>query len=809
MEINNILDNATPQFNVIMEILKLKNNNAERGRKMLCVIDHVIDYYINRKDDDLKIPVVYVPYSEYWAQQLCEEFISIKLFSNGSSGALSFLCQQVSHNTEMRFLYNSANRVPETQRRIERDKSRFYKALYPLLQDLQKVNINKNETSLVSSNYILDSFSKYLASNKRNSRKHQDYKYWYLGLFLESMDTYKRGEHPVYLNNLPPKNFVKELKNNRENDKVSLSNIVLFPTDKAGSFYKDCIVSFQWARLNNYKQFYPSLRNVFIFSFSPKPYRLQRLFDFKKKLKDRMQIHNDEVLDFISFTPEEVDNIFDRHCNTKKITTENASTYTSTLDDALSDKYILRRNEAALCVNNDMAKVYIQVLHTETECPEYVLGFVTAPLQKQIIGETLIHIQHFVYNKDVFVVLGYELNEQLTSMFKDWLLNTLGANSVTFGSYKDLKPGAAPYRNKIAQERILIMSLRDHYTNTPFHRYPNSFDPYCVNQNQFVLQIVNEYAFGDNYQYGLYAYNKQLRKILYSPFRKEMLPIAVKDMAEPTKPRDDDYDMEVDRSNNRVAPLYVTYQDETTRQYLRSEWMYYEFNEDKGISPLSDLMDIFADEEGLKLQPLSQFIDVIKEHFLDNERDLKEEKRFREAPEFGLSQEEKEGDIELWKLLLKKKQDEQTPEVVYSEIGLENEISYSAYLRWTESDYGLQRSKALQKKVIVEYLKLDQIYLKYIRNIKRLSTNNAEESNSIIRKFLLQALLNSNLSEALSSLEDDAKELFYISNESDIKTILDEVNKVMEVKQVKQISEIQCIISEKKEMNSKSSFMNK
>ena len=131
-----------------------------------------------------------------------------------------------------------------------------------------------------------------------------------------------------------------------------------------------------------------------------------------------------------------------------------------------------------MCVNNDMTKVYTQLLHSETECPEYILDVVTAPLQNQIVDKTLYRIQHFVYKKDVFVVFGYELNEQLTSMFKDWLLNTLGANSVIFGSYKDLKPGAAPYRNKIAQERILIMSLRDHYTNTPFHRYPNSFDPY-------------------------------------------------------------------------------------------------------------------------------------------------------------------------------------------------------------------------------------------------------------------------------------------------------------------------------------------
>lgn len=786
--IKDILDSKTPQFNVIMEILKLKNENAERGRNMLCVIDHVIDYYINRENDDLMIPVVYMPYSEEWAQRLCEEYVCIKLFLYSDSVYLRNLKAHVSANKNT-YPSSENNNITKTQSRLAGEKCSFYQKLCPILEELSKFNTDLCQTSILYSKGVANDFSKYEKATRPNSRNYQEFKYWYLALFLRKMSDWSKGGATLCLDDLSPKGFTSTLKDNRKNENVSLTNIILFPTDNAGSFDKDCISSFQWARLNNYKQFYPSLRNVFIFSFSPKPYRLQRIFDFKKKLKDRMQIHNDKVLDFVSFTPGEVDNIFGRHCNTDRITTKNGS-YQVKLEDVLSEKFILRRNEAALCVDNEMTKVYAQVLQTETECPEYVLNFVTEPLNNQIVDETLYRIQHFVYEKDVFVVLGYELNEQLVSKFRDWLLNKMGANNVTFGSYKDLKPGAAPYRNKIAEDRILIMSLRDHYTNTPFHRYPNSFDPYCVNPNQLVLQIVNNYAFGDNYQYGLYAYNKQLLKALDSPFRKKMLPVEVINITEPAKPRDDDYDMEVDRSNNRFVPLSVIYQDGAKRQYVRSEWMYYEFNGDKGISPLSDLMDIFADEAGLKIQPLSQFIDVIKESFLDKERDLKEEKRFREAPEFGLSQEEKDGDMELWKLLLKKKQDEKTPETVYSEIGLKDEISHNAYLRWTESDYGLQRSKALQKKVIVDYLKLDHIYLRYVRNIKRLSTNNAEETNSIIRKFLLQALLNSNISEVYSSLEDDAKELLYINDENDIKTIIDAVNKVKKIRQVKQISEI-------------------
>lgn len=791
MIVNNILDNATPQFSVIMEILKLKNENAERGRKMLCIIDHVIDYYINRQDDNLKIPVVYMPYSEDWAQQLCEEFVTIKLFTVSSPSALSALVAYVNRNKDMHFMYNSENRVSSTQRKIEKEKSVFYKNLYPLLSILsEKSQPYSVGSSILYSKGVLDTYINWLSANRRNSRVYQNLKYWHLGLFFESMKKWNNGADHVYLNDLTPKQFCKTLKDNRNNSGVSFSNIALFPTDNSGSFDKDCIASFQWARLSNYKQFYPSLSNVFVFSFSPKPYKLQRLFDFKRKLKDRMQIHNDEVLDLISFTPEEVDIIFDRDRETDRITAVSGGHFTVKFDEVLSEKFTLRRNEAALCVNNNSTKVFTQLLKNESECPEYVLDFVTAPLQNQIVGETLCRIQHFVYKKDVFVILGYELDEQLVSEFKNWLINDLHADSVIFGSYKDLKPGAAPYRNRITADRILIMSLRDHYTNTPFHRYPNSFDPYCVNPNQSVLQIVNEYAFGDNYRYGLYEYNKQLRKILYSPFRKEMLPLGVKNITEPAKPRDDEYDMEVDRCNNRVVTLSVTYQDDTKRQYLRSEWMYHEFDDDKGISPLSDLVDIFADEEGLMLQPLSQLVDVVKEHFLDTERDLKEEKRFREAPEFGLSDEEKTGDLELWKLLLKKKQEDKSPEDVYSEIGLRDEISYNAYLRWTEPEYGLQRSKSLQKKVIVDYLKLDLVYLRYVRNIKRMSSNNAEETNGIIRVFLRQALLNSNLSDVFNSLDEDVKELLYISNENDIKTILDEVNRIKQVKEVKQITEI-------------------
>ena len=95
------IEQENPEFIAIMTILTPANPFAEKGRKLLCIVNHIIDYYILREvesNNEVKMPIVYFPLCDEWAQVLCEEFVSIKmslLWGEGTRTGLitSFKCK--------------------------------------------------------------------------------------------------------------------------------------------------------------------------------------------------------------------------------------------------------------------------------------------------------------------------------------------------------------------------------------------------------------------------------------------------------------------------------------------------------------------------------------------------------------------------------------------------------------------------------------------------------------------------------------------------------------------------------------------
>ena len=69
------------EFQALMNILSPLNEHSSEGRKLLCLVNHILDFYIlcERESDDVRMPIVYFPLCEGWAQFLCEEFVSLKM----------------------------------------------------------------------------------------------------------------------------------------------------------------------------------------------------------------------------------------------------------------------------------------------------------------------------------------------------------------------------------------------------------------------------------------------------------------------------------------------------------------------------------------------------------------------------------------------------------------------------------------------------------------------------------------------------------------------------------------------------------
>lgn len=75
------IEQESAEFKALMKVLSPLNTNAEKGRKLLCLVNHILDFYILRElesDDDVKMPIIYFPLCEEWAQYLCEEFVALK-----------------------------------------------------------------------------------------------------------------------------------------------------------------------------------------------------------------------------------------------------------------------------------------------------------------------------------------------------------------------------------------------------------------------------------------------------------------------------------------------------------------------------------------------------------------------------------------------------------------------------------------------------------------------------------------------------------------------------------------------------------
>ena len=76
------ISQESPEFIALMKVLSPLQEHAEEGRRLLCLVNHIMDYYIlseGKDEGDVKMPIVYFPLCEDWAQRLCEEFVALKM----------------------------------------------------------------------------------------------------------------------------------------------------------------------------------------------------------------------------------------------------------------------------------------------------------------------------------------------------------------------------------------------------------------------------------------------------------------------------------------------------------------------------------------------------------------------------------------------------------------------------------------------------------------------------------------------------------------------------------------------------------
>ena len=812
MNFKQALEIYDSKFESILEILKLRREPEEVDaiRNLLKATNLILEYFMDREESDLKIPIVYFPLCSDYAQEICEDFVTIKLGLYSNKDWKNRICTQLSKGA----LVVPQGVKTQRQKRLLADNHTYELKLSSILY------FSKNEytdygRSLIYSERLQREHDSYLEAVKRNNRGNQS-RYWYLCHAVNDSKDFLKGYCPLSLIHndymysddsvdSPGEAFYNHFFDNEEN--LQIQNIVVFPFGSADGRYSSfCSEFFQKPYLDDVASEGCGLKNVFFFCFSRKPYRLRRLFDFKQRMKERLQLTNDEAYDFISFTHNEA-LILSQGKGTKhrkiylgREHNDLQEDFETLFDDITIglDRNVSRRNEMALCINEYYQRDYYEKLLDETEADENILSQIfdfNSRLWKEQIEERL---DRFVSNQSVYVITGFDVDDMVKSNFAEYLKDECNANNVSFGYFQDLRGYLinGVYQNRILEKRILVVSFRNDYTNSIFHKYPNSFDPFCVNSDQSLMEILNYYCLRQYYDWGWYNYTNQEKKILKSVFRgSEMKPSFTQCKKPVNRLPEDVHELEEDRNVNRkVQKIKVIYKGDDRQQELyKSELMLFKVGDLVKISPLSDLLDLYESVDGLSVQPLSPLVRRIFTQCIEEERDIdnRSERMFKEQPVYGLDADEIASENQLWKILLAKRVDEFGSKEVYDSI-MDNfderyKISYHSFKRWTDPEYGIPRSKKVQKFLIEEYLGIRPPYINLIRRIKERTKSDTGEITLSIKNFLNIALLNPNYSAVFKSLSDETRDLLGLEGPADVEKIITDVKEKIKLESVKEI----------------------
>lgn len=773
------------EFKALLNILSSLNLHTKEGRKLLCVLNNIIDYYINREveySDDVKMPIVYFPLCEDWAQMLCEEFVALKMsLLWGKSTRTNILSSYKSKP----FIY-----LPEKVNKKEREACskhfRFKRDVAKYLtDDILDMPSNANEKCFFYSRTLSD---EYKLSLKTKGHYH----------FIQDVvgDSFSTEKSLIILNGDEDEVYKKIEQND---GRFKIPHIFLFLQKNIDGRNIQLCMKMQRSTIKEYNEDYDAgIHNVIAFLFSQKPYRLQRIYENKHSLVERWQREKfAETRDFISFTKVEMDYLFERQepcidfyelgCEINAEEYQIKNTFDFMIQDIAHE--VKLRNELAICfTDQSLSKIKEEILNLNSEVNEEYTDYFLQLIHNKYKTELTEILYNWIKFHEIAVVLDYNIDVYYKKQLKFFLQSKCGASSVNFYTFKNFKAhkDGLVFLNSIHEQKILVLSMLNHCTGRSWAIYPNSFDQYHLNPGQSVLQINNKIVFDPRYSWYSYRYKEQLRLLLNSNYRVRYVKNGIQLPDKPIKigiePKEDEDEQNVrDRQSgveqNRVKVSFGPRQHKVLDEY---DFVLCKYMDEISICTILDVLRDFEDPTVISIQPLTDFYQPL-EDLLDNEerRAGEGELMIRNNPKYCLTDEEKLSSREMWKILLGHRVAQYGEQVVYNDIMKPllpaERIQFISFKRWldTSENSVLPRSRRMQKRVIEEYLQIEGLYTRMLRHRKSRISTNTEGKNIIFRTFLIHCLLETDMKKAYKELSNEVLDYLNIGSENDIKIILD------------------------------------
>jgi len=773
------------EFKALLNILSSLNLHTKEGRKLLCVLNNIIDYYINREveySDDVKMPIVYFPLCEDWAQMLCEEFVALKMsLLWGKSTRTNILSSYKSKP----FIY-----LPEKVNKKEREACskhfRFKRDVAKYLtDDILDMPSNANEKCFFYSRTLSDEYN---LSLKTKGHYH----------FIQDVvgDSFSTEKSLIILNGDEDEVYKKIEQND---GRFKIPHIFLFLQKNIDGRNIQLCMKMQRSTIKEYNEDYDAgIHNVIAFLFSQKPYRLQRIYENKHSLVERWQREKfAETRDFISFTKAEMDYLFERQepcidfyelgCEINAEEYQIKNTFDFMIQDIAHE--VKLRNELAICfTDQSLSKIKEEILNLNSEVNEEYTDYFLQLIHNKYKTELTEILYNWIKFHEIAVVLDYNIDVYYKKQLKFFLQSKCGASSVNFYTFKNFKAhkDGLVFLNSIHEQKILVLSMLNHCTGRSWAIYPNSFDQYHLNPGQSVLQINNKIVFDPRYSWYSYRYEEQLRLLLNSNYRVRYVKNGIQLPDKPIKigiePKEDEDEQNVrDRQSgveqNRVKVSFGPRQHKVLDEY---DFVLCKYMDEISICTILDVLRDFEDPTVISIQPLTDFYQPL-EDLLDNEerRASEGELMIRNNPKYCLTDEEKLSSREMWKILLGHRVAQYGEQVVYNDIMKPllpaERIQFISFKRWldTSENSVLPRSRRMQKRVIEEYLQIEGLYTRMLRHRKSRISTNTEGKNIIFRTFLIHCLLETDMKKAYKELSNEVLDYLNIGSENDIKIILD------------------------------------
>lgn len=772
-EFENIANTSSSEVSSVINAMV--HTKKELARPMINVLNTIIDYYITRKtqSEEICYPIIYIPHVPEWAREVWLKYLIIKL--------------SLYYNNDNRVLLKQfLNSTKNVELKTEDDEKYYKKYLKPCRQYIR--NILQETTD----NFIGENGHKNLiVCAEDDIRVSREDKNVFINKFYGDIDAVYTDYNLVLSHKLDADEVRSQLREHRDEEEIYIDNLFIFYTnnDKVNSMELTAL-----ERWNN--AYHVGLKNCFIFIFSEEPFRLNYIWHKGISLSKRFPMVTEKDFynyrHFITFDESETNYLFNRKNNYEhKLIPDDQLLFSDVLGSLLdeSEYRIQERNRFALCLSPEIAtyyKSYLADSYTDFDEESYQLSFdwqidSNAPKVCAIFNDVVSSIND--YQKNIAVVVDKtttkKTKQALTVLFQSFDSGI----KVKYYDYSALKP-VKKERNEIKESIVFVLQYRPHYVRQMFAKYPNSYDPMSVRKGQYIYDIIQGFVFNDMYEWDRYDYDKAMHDLFNSEFRL----YHIGEYNKPSKPTIRRVTGEMEFSDERgvsAGIVYVRGLYDTGEKFSMPETNYVICNIDNEtiISRLSDLKRQGVLNSVAKMQELDDISEQLKTiiekkvHGVDEREKSIRQSQYKHGK---ISEQERDSETALWKILLSKKIKQEGVAQAYNAVmdGLkDNErIQINQFKKWADydNDMILPLLKVCQRKLF-EYIGfgLTSPYLAIMRSKKLAAKNGTRKYNSMIADFLRQTLLVEIDEDVYETIESsEINELLMLQNIGDLNALV-------------------------------------